>query len=110
MNDEHMRPLSHIHACARARKPHPTPRNLYRNEKLLQDPTRLRQISERIPAGRWGEPRDFAGPVVFLASAASMYINGEILVVDGVSLPLPISLLYSSPHLTSSVSQGWMGR
>ncbi|KAI0367389.1 NAD(P)-binding protein [Pilatotrama ljubarskyi] len=53
------------------------------NEKLLKDPVRLRQISERIPAGRWGEPRDFAGPVVFLASAASQYVCGELLVVDG---------------------------
>ncbi|KAI0761276.1 NAD-P-binding protein [Trametes elegans] len=53
------------------------------NERLLQDPVRLRQISERIPAGRWGEPRDFAGPVVFLASAASQYVCGELLVVDG---------------------------
>lgn len=56
-----------------------------RNEKLLADPTRLRQISERIPAGRWGHPADFAGPVVFLASAASQYVCGELLVVDGVS-------------------------
>ncbi|KAF8575252.1 NAD(P)-binding protein [Ramaria rubella] len=53
------------------------------NAKLLADPTRLRQISERIPAGRWGQPQDFAGPVVFLASAASQYVNGELLVVDG---------------------------
>jgi len=53
------------------------------NEKLLADPVRLRQISERIPAGRWGKPEDFAGPVVFLASNASTYVNGEILVVDG---------------------------
>ncbi|KZT70036.1 NAD(P)-binding protein [Daedalea quercina L-15889] len=53
------------------------------NEKLLQDPARLRQISERIPAGRWGEPKDFAGPVVFLASKASQYVCGELLVVDG---------------------------
>ncbi|KAF5311151.1 hypothetical protein D9619_007808 [Psilocybe cf. subviscida] len=53
------------------------------NEKLLADPTRLRQISERIPAGRWGEPEDFAGPVVFLASLASQYVCGELLVVDG---------------------------
>ncbi|OJT06263.1 2-dehydro-3-deoxy-D-gluconate 5-dehydrogenase [Trametes pubescens] len=53
------------------------------NEKLLADPVRLRQISERIPAGRWGQPRDFAGPVVFLASAASQYVCGELLVVDG---------------------------
>ncbi|KZT01056.1 NAD-P-binding protein [Laetiporus sulphureus 93-53] len=53
------------------------------NERLLQDPTRLRQITERIPAGRWGEPKDFAGPVVFLASKASQYVCGELLVVDG---------------------------
>ncbi|KAF8636899.1 hypothetical protein AX17_003151 [Amanita inopinata Kibby_2008] len=53
------------------------------NEKLLQDPIRLRQISERIPAGRWGDPKDFAGPIVFLASAASQYVCGELLVVDG---------------------------
>ncbi|KIP06815.1 hypothetical protein PHLGIDRAFT_106569 [Phlebiopsis gigantea 11061_1 CR5-6] len=53
------------------------------NERLLADPVRLRQISERIPAGRWGEPRDFAGPAVFLASAASQYVCGELLVVDG---------------------------
>ncbi|KAH6918136.1 hypothetical protein BKA70DRAFT_1246338 [Coprinopsis sp. MPI-PUGE-AT-0042] len=53
------------------------------NEKLLNDPTRLRQISERIPAGRWGEPRDFAGPTLFLASKASQYVCGELLVVDG---------------------------
>lgn len=53
------------------------------NEKLLKDPVRLRQLSERIPAGRWGRPDDFAGPVVFLASDASTYVNGEVLVVDG---------------------------
>lgn len=57
----------------------------HRNTGLIADPTRFRQISERIPAGRWGQPQDFAGPVVFLASDASQYINGELLVVDGVS-------------------------
>jgi 2-dehydro-3-deoxy-D-gluconate 5-dehydrogenase len=50
---------------------------------LQQDETRNRQILERIPAGRWGEPSDLAGAAVFLASAASDYINGEVLVVDG---------------------------
>jgi len=50
---------------------------------LQQDETRNRQILERIPAGRWGEPSDLAGPAVFLASAASNYLNGEVLVVDG---------------------------
>ncbi|KAI4294306.1 hypothetical protein EV122DRAFT_280294 [Schizophyllum commune] len=53
------------------------------NEKLLNNPERLRQISERIPAGRWGEPKDFAGPAVFLASDASTYVSGELLLVDG---------------------------
>jgi len=54
------------------------------NTKALQaDETRNRQILERIPAGRWGEPSDLAGAAVFLASSASDYINGEVLVVDG---------------------------
>ncbi|MYH57483.1 MAG: SDR family oxidoreductase, partial [Boseongicola sp. SB0675_bin_26] len=47
------------------------------------DPARQKAILERIPQGRWGSPEDFAGPVVFLASSASDYVNGEILVVDG---------------------------
>jgi len=50
---------------------------------LQQDETRNRQILERIPAGRWGEPEDIAGAAVFLASPASDYVNGEVLVVDG---------------------------
>ncbi len=50
---------------------------------LRQDPTRSRQILERIPAERWGDPTDLAGAVVFLASPASDYVNGHVLVVDG---------------------------
>lgn len=50
---------------------------------LQHDETRNRQIIERIPAGRWGEPRDLAGSAVFLASAASDYLHGHILTVDG---------------------------
>jgi 2-deoxy-D-gluconate 3-dehydrogenase len=50
---------------------------------LQQDPVRAPAILARIPAGRWGEPDDFKGAIVFLASAASDYVNGEILVVDG---------------------------
>ena len=50
---------------------------------LQQDETRNRQIVERIPAGRWGEPTDLAGAAVFLCSAASDYVNGHLLVVDG---------------------------
>jgi 2-deoxy-D-gluconate 3-dehydrogenase len=50
---------------------------------LQADETRNRQILERIPAGRWGEPEDLAGAAVFLSSNASDYINGHVLVVDG---------------------------
>ena len=50
---------------------------------LRADETRNRQILERIPAGRWGEPEDLQGAAVFLASPASDYLQGHILVVDG---------------------------
>jgi 2-deoxy-D-gluconate 3-dehydrogenase len=50
---------------------------------LAADPVRSRQILERIPAGRWGEPADLGGAVVFLASRASDYVHGHLLVVDG---------------------------
>jgi 2-deoxy-D-gluconate 3-dehydrogenase len=50
---------------------------------LQKDPTRNRQILERIPAGRWGETKDLAGACVFLASPASDYVNGHVMVVDG---------------------------
>lgn len=54
------------------------------NTQALQDnPERNEAILARIPAGRWGEPQDFAGPVVFLASAASDYMSGTIVTVDG---------------------------
>jgi 2-deoxy-D-gluconate 3-dehydrogenase len=50
---------------------------------LRQDAARFRQISERIPAGRWGKPEDLAGAAVFLASPAADYVHGHVLVVDG---------------------------
>ena len=50
---------------------------------LQADETRNRQILERIPAGRWGQPSDLAGAAVFLASSASDYVQGHILAVDG---------------------------
>jgi 2-deoxy-D-gluconate 3-dehydrogenase len=50
---------------------------------LRADPVRNPAILARIPAGRWGVPDDFKGAVVFLASRASDYVNGSILVVDG---------------------------
>lgn len=52
-------------------------------EALRNDPERSQSILSRIPAGRWGQPEDFAGPVVFLASAASEYVHGTLLTVDG---------------------------
>ncbi|HJS51988.1 MAG TPA: 2-dehydro-3-deoxy-D-gluconate 5-dehydrogenase KduD [Pyrinomonadaceae bacterium] len=55
-----------------------------KNTAALQaDETRNRQILERIPAGRWGTPGDLAGAAVFLSSAASDFMHGHILVVDG---------------------------
>lgn len=52
-------------------------------EALRNDPERSTSILGRIPAGRWGEPQDFKGPAIFLASTASDYIHGTILTVDG---------------------------
>lgn len=55
-------------------------------EALVADPVRSKQLLERIPAGRWGVPEDLAGPALFLASAASDYVHGHVLVVDGAWL------------------------
>jgi len=52
-------------------------------EALRNDPERSKSILDRIPAKRWGDPEDFKGAVVYLASAASSYVHGEILTVDG---------------------------
>ena len=52
-------------------------------QALREDPVRSQAILERIPAGRWGTPEDFKGVAVFLASAASDYVNGSIYLVDG---------------------------
>jgi 2-deoxy-D-gluconate 3-dehydrogenase len=52
-------------------------------EALRNDPVRSKSILDRIPAARWGEPEDFKGPAVFLASRAADYVHGTILTVDG---------------------------
>ena len=52
-------------------------------QALREDPERSASILSRIPAGRWGVPEDFKGPIVFLASPASDYVNGTVLFVDG---------------------------
>jgi 2-deoxy-D-gluconate 3-dehydrogenase len=53
------------------------------NQALRADPVRYAAITERIPAGRWGEPDDLKGVAVFLASRASDYVSGSVIVVDG---------------------------
>ena len=53
------------------------------NEALINDPVRSEQILTRIPAGHWGKPDDFKGIVVYLASKASDYVHGSIVLVDG---------------------------
>jgi 2-dehydro-3-deoxy-D-gluconate 5-dehydrogenase len=55
---------------------------------LKADPVRYQQILTRIPAGRWGIPDDIKGPLLFLASSASDYLNGVILPVDGGMLSI----------------------
>ena len=50
---------------------------------LRKDPERTKSINERIPAGRWGMPEDLQGAAIFLASKASDYVNGHVLLVDG---------------------------
>ncbi|MCC7262726.1 MAG: SDR family oxidoreductase [Candidatus Latescibacteria bacterium] len=53
------------------------------NQALRDDPVRSGQLMTRIPAGRWGQPEDLKGAVVFLCSPAAAYVHGSILVVDG---------------------------
>jgi len=52
-------------------------------EALRKNKVRSKSILTRIPAGRWGEPEDFGGPVVFLCSEAAAYMHGSIMLVDG---------------------------
>ncbi len=53
------------------------------NVALRSDADRSQQIMARIPAGRWGTPDDFAGPIVFLCSDAASYMHGTIITIDG---------------------------
>jgi gluconate 5-dehydrogenase len=53
------------------------------NTVLQEDPEFDAWLRARVPAGRWGDPSELGGAVVFLASAASDFVNGQILYVDG---------------------------
>ena len=53
------------------------------NAAIINDPVRSKEILDRIPARRWGQPGDMKGAVIFLASGASDYLNGAIIPVDG---------------------------
>ncbi len=53
------------------------------NTAIINDPVRSKEILDRIPARRWGQPEDMKGAVIFLASGASDYLNGAIIPVDG---------------------------
>jgi len=53
------------------------------NIPLMQDPARNKLIMDRVPAGRWGLPEDLVGALIFLSSAASDYVHGILLPVDG---------------------------
>jgi 2-deoxy-D-gluconate 3-dehydrogenase len=53
------------------------------NQHIWKDPVRSEQVLARLPSGRWGQPDDLKGAVVFLSSAASDYVHGIVLPVDG---------------------------
>ncbi len=50
---------------------------------VTEDPERTKEIMSRLPAGRWGYPADFKGPIIFLASHASDYLSGAVIPIDG---------------------------
>lgn len=53
------------------------------NTQIINDPVRFNEISQRIPIGRWGQPDDLKGTIVYLASKASDYVTGAIIPIDG---------------------------
>jgi NAD(P)-dependent dehydrogenase (short-subunit alcohol dehydrogenase family) len=50
---------------------------------ILSNPKAVAGLAQQIPLGRWAQPEDLVGPVLFFASAASDYVTGQILLVDG---------------------------
>lgn len=79
------------------------------NTALINDESRAASILGRIPAGRWGDPEDFKGVVVYLASRASAYVSGVSTCCAAAFLVVPLlTVLLSQEILT--VDGGWMGR
>ena len=52
-------------------------------ERLWKDPEFDSWLCGRVPAGRWGDPKELVGALVFLSSAASSYVNGQVVYVEG---------------------------
>jgi NAD(P)-dependent dehydrogenase (short-subunit alcohol dehydrogenase family) len=61
----------------------PGPFGTEMNRPLLNNPVAYKAFADRIPLGRWGEPHELAGPILFLASDASSFMTGSVLTVDG---------------------------
>jgi len=53
------------------------------NAAILKHPVAKQRVEQRVPLGRWGNPDDVVGPVLFLASDAARYITGHTLPIDG---------------------------
>jgi NAD(P)-dependent dehydrogenase (short-subunit alcohol dehydrogenase family) len=53
------------------------------NRPLMNNPAAFQAFVDRIPLGRWGDPQELAGPILFLASDASSFMTGAVLTVDG---------------------------
>ncbi|OAA65406.1 Aldehyde/histidinol dehydrogenase [Niveomyces insectorum RCEF 264] len=68
--------------------------------RITGDPAYLKSLNDRIPAGRWGDPEDFKGPVVFLCSKASDYVHGDILLLSDKSLFISSALYEGKWHDT----------
>ena len=79
------------------------------NVELRKDEERMKELQARIPAARWGKPEDFQGPVVFLASAASAYVSGEVLMVVGTHTCLLSSVVemdWTRHHFIKLLAKG----
>lgn len=85
------------------------------NTALIADPTRSRQILERIPSARWGTPEDFTAAILFLAGKGSDYVCGECVTVSLAGLNVCPERVASADHIAALCSSrltadGWLGK